>query len=61
MDPTERRRLVEMCGTHDLAALPRTTTGGNPGPPVYCPICYTVFSPASFRPWNPAKIGPEPA
>jgi hypothetical protein len=55
MDPAERRTLSELCGTHGMAALPRTTTGGNPGPPPNCPICYTVFSPASFRPWNPAR------
>jgi hypothetical protein len=49
--------FVTVCGgTHDVRTLPRTTTGGNPGPPYYCPICFTVYSAASFRMWNqPAR------
>jgi hypothetical protein len=33
--------------------LPPTTTGGIPRPPRYCPVCYTVLGPKSFRMWNP--------
>ncbi len=53
MNPVDRRKLAEICGIHDIGALPRTSTGGNPGPPYDCPVCYTVFGPASLRAWNP--------
>jgi len=59
MNLADRRKLVRLCGDHDMGTLPRTTTGGHPGPPIYCPICFTVFSPASFRPWNPTSLGGE--
>ena len=52
MNVADRRKLVETCGTHDVVSLPTTVTGGYPGPPYYCPVCYTAFSPASLRPWN---------
>jgi hypothetical protein len=52
MTTTDRRKLVETCGTHDVNALPTTVTGGYPGPPHYCPLCYTAFSAASLKPWN---------
>ena len=29
MDPADRCKLAEMCGIQDMAALPRTSTGGN--------------------------------
>ena len=55
MDADGRRKLAEMCG-HDMAALPTTTIGGNPpGPPIDCPNRDMVFSPVSFRSWNPAR------
>jgi hypothetical protein len=54
MNPEDRAKLVTICGTHDMRTLPRVSTGGDPGPPLYCPTCLTVFSPKSFRPWNPA-------
>ena len=52
MDKQLRWDLSSRCD-HDLRSLPRTATGGVPGPPYYCPVCYTAFSPVSFRPWNP--------
>ena len=52
MNALDRRKLVEMCGIHDIAALPRTSTGVNPGPPYFCPLLH-VFSPSSLRAWNP--------
>jgi hypothetical protein len=52
MNVADRRKLVETCGTHDVAALPTTVTGGYPGPPHYCPVCYTAFNPAGYKPWN---------
>lgn len=40
-------------GAHDPKALPSVTTGGVPASPRYYPLCFTAFSPVSFRMWNP--------
>lgn len=55
MPPTERWKLfADVCGRqHDLQSLPHTTTGGIPSSPIYCPVCFTAFSPVSCRMWNP--------
>ncbi|MEP7308070.1 MAG: hypothetical protein ABJA98_21420 [Acidobacteriota bacterium] len=55
MQVGERWRVFQdVCGGHhDPNALPPVTTGGVPTSPHYCPVCFTVFGPASFRMWNP--------
>jgi hypothetical protein len=56
MNVADRRAQVATCGVHDVGSLPRTVTGGYPGPPYYCPLCYTAFSPASLQPWNAVSL-----
>ena len=53
MNRMDRWHLFNACCQHNFKMLPRTATGGIPGPPYYCPVCMTVFSAASFRMWNP--------
>jgi len=57
MNIADRRKLSAACGTHDVVSLPTTVTGGYPGPPHYCPVCYTAFSAASLKPWNAVSVG----
>lgn len=63
MQPDVRWRVFQdVCGgNHDPRSLPSVSTGGHPAPPRYCPVCFTAFSPASFRMWNaphnPAAAG----
>jgi hypothetical protein len=53
MDPAERWEWFTLCGQHDIAALPRTSTAVMPDPPHFCPVCLTVFAATGFRMWNP--------
>ena len=32
MDPEDRAKLAAICRARDMKALPRTSTGGDPGP-----------------------------
>jgi hypothetical protein len=42
--PGERRIRWMECGTHDLKKLPRTDTGGEGGPFIYCPECFCAWT-----------------
>jgi hypothetical protein len=55
LSPVSRWQLFcDVCQQrHDLSSLPHTTTGGLPRSPRYCPVCFTAFSPVSWRMWNP--------
>lgn len=58
LDNAERKRLMEACGLHAVATLPRTEDGGYS--PSYCPKCWTIFSPSGVVLNPPRKDPPTP-